>query len=103
MLAVAKLGWSAVICDIKVGVLETSTIWHNITSIMTSDEEIASAVAKLHHLRRRVACAMHVHCRPTGVDGLDKCPRSRRQCQSQANACPNKLLIIMHRIFIGLI
>jgi hypothetical protein len=52
---------------------------------MTSTKEIAGVVElRLHHLRRHVACAMHVHCRPTGVDGLDECPRSRRQCQGQA-------------------
>src|SRR5205085_8352708 len=57
----------------------------NISPTIIDDKEIAGAVAlRLHHLR------WHVRCRPTGVDGLDECPRSSASMSGPGRACPNK-------------
>jgi hypothetical protein len=49
-----------------------------------------AVILRLHHLRRHVPCAMQVHRRHMGADGLDECPRHRRHCQGQAEPALTK-------------
>jgi hypothetical protein len=68
MLAIAKLGWLAAGCDIRVdaGLVLRRSQPFGITRRQRCGKEIAGAAAlRLHHLRWHVPCATQVRRRPT--------------------------------------